>query len=264
MSALTGNQIKNSYQGLLKLADSSTGITQSFQAVEDGLGNNTGMRIAQNVFEAPNIPSFIRLKARYYGVGYQSVSPQQLANGTQNVILALPFYDSGLYSYSAMSYNVVSATSTSDSVEVSFYTAQMLPEGLFPYEVVSSGHTLTGLTTPGVKDFVFPSNISFSGYGAGLYFAVYKISNSGVQPTIRFGAGTSVVLNFSSTILGVSKNPGSNQFNTQPVPINSGINALVFSGTTNFANPFPTTLPSTQNQTSTINGANLGFILHTI
>ena len=46
MSALTGNQIKDTYQGLLKLADSTTGITSSFQAVQDGLGNDTGLRIA--------------------------------------------------------------------------------------------------------------------------------------------------------------------------------------------------------------------------
>ena len=264
MSSLTGQQINQSYQGLLKLADSTSGITQSLQSIQDGLGNNTGLRLSINQLESPNIPSFISLKGRYYGAGFQSTAPQQLANGTQNIIIASPFYDNGCYSYSAMSYNVITATTSSDSVEVAFYTAQMLPEGLFPYEPVMSGLTLTGLTTTGVKDFTLPSDLSFSAYGAGVYFCVFKISNSGVQPTIRFG-GASIGggIGNASNILGFGKAPGVNQYSSA-IPTNAGINSLVFTGTTTFDNPYPSTLPSTQSQTATINGSNFGFILHTI
>ena len=48
MSTLTGQQINQTYKGLLKLDDSSTGITQNLQAIQDGLGNNTGLQIKQN------------------------------------------------------------------------------------------------------------------------------------------------------------------------------------------------------------------------
>lgn len=44
MSNLTGQQIQNTYEGLLNLEDSTTGITSNLQAIQDGLGNNTGDR----------------------------------------------------------------------------------------------------------------------------------------------------------------------------------------------------------------------------
>lgn len=48
MGTLTGQQINNTYDGLLKLSDSTTGITSTFQAIEDGLGNNTGGGFSNN------------------------------------------------------------------------------------------------------------------------------------------------------------------------------------------------------------------------
>ena len=47
MSALTGNNVKDTYQGLLKLANSATGITSNLQYVQDGLGNNTPLQMSQ-------------------------------------------------------------------------------------------------------------------------------------------------------------------------------------------------------------------------
>lgn len=262
MSALTGNQIKDTYQGLLKLADSSTGITQSLQAIQDGLGNNTGIRLATDQIESPNLVSYIPLKGRYYGAGFANVSAQQMTNGLQNIILVLPFYDLGQYSYSAMSYNVVTATTSSDSVECAFYTGQITNNGLFPAEVIASGITLTGLTTTGVKDLTFPSDISFSGYGAGVYFLVYKVSNSGVQPTVRFGAGFASQNIPATSIVGFSKSPSINQYQFS-TPNNQQINALVLSGQTTFDNPFASTIYTTQSTNNSILGSNLGFILHT-
>lgn len=259
MSALTGNQIKNSYQGLLKLADSSTGITQNLQAIQDGLGGNTGLRLAINQLEAPNIPSYVPLKGQYYGAGYAVIAPQANAAGTQNIILAIPFYDPGQYEYSAMTYNVVSATTSSDTVEAALYTSQLAnPYGLCPYEPVISGLTID-VATSGIKTLTFPSNISFSGYGAGIYWMVWKITNSGVTPTLRFG-GNVPQPGFAFQVYGLTEGVNG-AYNVGP---RNNTNSHVYTGTTTFQNPYPPSLPTTQSTTTTVQTTNLGFLLHTV
>ena len=266
MSALTGNQIKDTYQGLLKLADSTTGITSSFQAVQDGLGNDTGLRIATGQLESDNIPSFVPLKARFYGTGYANAAPAQYPAGIQNTILSTPIYDNGNYSYSAISINITTQTSTSDTLEMALYTSQMIsPFGLFPHTPVVSGIT-ADTTTLGVKTFIFPTPVSFSGYGAGVYWLVYKISNGGVQPTVRFGAAqTTTVLNqitfpIYGPVLGFTTNTyqSFNRYNNAPNTFQS------FSGLTTFDNPYSNTINTAQSTTTTLTGAAAGITLHTV
>lgn len=266
MSTLTGAQIKDTYQGLLKLANSTTGITQSLQNVEDGLGNPTGLRISTNQLESENIVSFIPLKAQYYGPGFTNTAPQAYSAGIQNTIFDGLFIDSGNYAYSAITLNVVTATTSSDTFEMALYSAQMVnPLGIFPHAVIVSGIT-ADTTTTGLKTFVFPSEVSFSGYGSGVYFAVFKISNGGVTPTVRFGGsafGAAAVAN-ASVILGTTQGIATNTFSGSLIRGNNAGNTLQsFSGTTNFANPFPTTIPSTQSSSTVITGNVPGFILHT-
>lgn len=266
MSTLTGNQIQNTYQGLLKLADSSTGITSNLQAVQDGLGNDTGMRITTNQLEVPNIMSFVPLKARYYGSGYAPAAPQAFGAGTQNIILSTPFYDGGQYSYSAISINSVTATTSSDTLQFALYTSQMInPFGLYPHTPVISGLT-ADTTTTGQKTFVFPSHISFSGYGAGVYWIVYKISNGGVTPTFRSGQTfTTFPNNFAVGIYGVTEQIAANSYSQSIFRSNSTANLFqAFSGKTTFDNPYSNTLNTTQSSTSNFTGPGLGFILHTV
>jgi hypothetical protein len=265
MSTLTGQQIQNTYQGLLKLADSTTGITSSLQAIQDGIGNNTGLKLASNQLESPNIQSYISLKAQYYGSGFNNTAVTQMASGTQNVILAYPFYDNGQYSYSALTYNVITATSSSDTCEVAIYTSQMInPNGLFPHTPIISGLTISTAAPTGQKSVSFGSNISMSGYGAGIYWVVFKISNAGVQPTVRFGTSQlgGIQIN-TSGVYGVVQTLGTNTFSGAVGYRNNG-NFQVFSGTTTFNNPFANTLASTQSTTASFAGNNLGIILHTI
>ena len=40
MGQLTNLYVSESYQGLLKLTDSTTGVTGTLQYVQDGVGNN--------------------------------------------------------------------------------------------------------------------------------------------------------------------------------------------------------------------------------
>ena len=66
MSNLTGQQIKNTYPGLLNLATATSGITSSYQQVQDGLGNNTNTRISTNGILSPNLPSLNTLQKKLF------------------------------------------------------------------------------------------------------------------------------------------------------------------------------------------------------
>jgi hypothetical protein len=46
MSTLFGNNISQTYQGLIKLADSTTGVTSTTQSFQDGLGNNIPIQVS--------------------------------------------------------------------------------------------------------------------------------------------------------------------------------------------------------------------------
>jgi hypothetical protein len=49
MSTLYGNNISQTYQGLIKLTDSTTGVTSVTQSLQDGLGNNLPIQLSTNV-----------------------------------------------------------------------------------------------------------------------------------------------------------------------------------------------------------------------
>lgn len=268
MATLTGQPIKDTYDGLLKLADSTAGITANLQQIQDGVGNDTGLRITTDQLESPNIPSLIRLKARYYGLGFNATSPQQMTSGTQNIILAQPFYDSGLYSYSAISYNLVTASTTSDTCDVAIYTSQMInPFGLYPSAPIISGISVSTTGSLGVRTTT-TSSFSMSGYGGGVYWLVFKISNSGVQPTVRYGNARSNTLFpesnvFLNTIYGVWQTLTTNQFTTGIRPNAAAAGYYAFTGQTTFDNPFSTTINTLQSSSTALVGGGFGFVLHT-
>ena len=196
MSNLTGQQINQTYPGLLNLATATTGVTTTPQQIQDGLGNDTGAQIATNFFAAPNLfpmNKFTNFTPDYMGPGINSVALAPQAN-QQNTLNALMFYDSGKYAYSAFTYILLTATTTTDVVEVAFYNTQYSDSmGVVPYQLIMSGITLT--TSPGstaLLSTTLPSTLSFSGTGGGYYYMVMKISNSGVTPTLRFTTNPSL------------------------------------------------------------------------
>lgn len=267
MSTLSGQTIQSTYQGLLKLADSTTGITSNLQAIEDGLGNNTGLRITTNQLESPNIQSFVHLKAQYYGPGFQNSNTAQYAAGTQGIILGSWFQNAGNNSFSAITFNTTTITSTSDTVEFAIYTTQMInPFGLFPHAPIISGIT-ADTTTLGLNTYIFPSHISFSGYGGGIYFILCKISNGGVQPTWRPGTiqGPITILQQSAQQYGITQQFATNTFSSNNIRGNNSVgNMLVFSGLTTFDNPYSNTINTAQSTSTTVGGNFGGFILHTV
>jgi hypothetical protein len=262
MASLSGQTIQSTYPGLLKLETATTGITSNLQSIQDGLGNNTGLRIKTNQLESNNIISLIPLKARYYGNGYNNASATPYSN-LQNVIIATPFYDKGSYSYSAMSFNVL--TGSTDIVEIALYTSQMInPSGIFPYEPVISGLT-ANTTTSGIKTITFPTPISFSGYGAGMYYLVYKITAAS-SPVFRVSTSSSFssFAPFLPGVYGFSQSLATNVFATQYRFNNAGSTLQVFTGATTFDNPYSTSLPSLQSTSQTASGNAFGFLLHTV
>jgi len=51
MATLSGNSIKNTYQGLLKTSDSAA-VTSSLKTVQDGVGNDTGLSVSTTTVKA--------------------------------------------------------------------------------------------------------------------------------------------------------------------------------------------------------------------
>jgi len=208
MSNLTGQQIRNTYDGLLNLQDSTTGITSTYQQIQDGLGNNTNTRISTQGIISPNIVGLNNLKPDFGGIGFTAGAGLANVALTQNRTLYTIFYDGGVNSYSAMTYQLGTLTSTSDVVTAAIYSLQLVPTiGVAPKDLILSGITLTSTGSTGIKTTTLPSTLSFSGTGGGFYVIAFYVSNSGVTPTVRYTSGNFNAQNQSyATSLGLYLN----------------------------------------------------------
>ena len=213
MANLTGQQIKDTYYGLLNLNTATTGITSTPQAITDGLGNNTGLRIATNSLTGPNLYNlFSQFVFDYGGTGFGLGAAANPAN-SQNRLNYNIFYDTGFNSYSAITVNLNSATTSSDVVNVSFYTAQYVPNfGIAPKDLIISGITIPSTGTTGIRTTTLASNLSFSGTGPAFYVVGWVTTNSNVVPTVRYGNRQANAGSFSGLdLFGYTINAGNNQ-----------------------------------------------------
>lgn len=225
MANLTNQQIKDTYYGLLNLNTATTGVTSTPQAITDGLGNNTGVRIGTNFLSAPTIANLdCSLKPDMMGQGFQTTASVPAAN-THNRLIYGVFYDTGVYSYSSLTYNLQTLSTTSDVLDFYFYTLQLVPGyGVAPKDLIMSGINLTTTGSTGVKTITLPSTLSFSGTGGGYYVYAYYITNSGVTQTVRVTTPAVVARNqaFSETLgyymntTGNSANMGSRMAQLSP------------------------------------------------
>jgi hypothetical protein len=263
MSSLTSQQINDTYKGLIKLEDATTGLTSTFQYIQDGLGNNLPLQVKEGQIQGQNIFSFGYFVPDYEGPGF-TVTPVQMPSGSQNLLNAVPFYNPGLNAYSAFTYAVITATSTSDSAEIAFYTSQYVPGlGYQPKDLVMSGVSLTTNST-GTKTTALPSTLSFSALGSGIYFMVQKISNSGVQPTVRFASTPANWAAGWSQQLGVQFNAAGTGISTITKQSGTliGQPALIYTSLANFQTSFAPGDFSGGIQNVTYNGN--GFVLNVI
>lgn len=265
MADLSSLPINTSYPGVLNLETATTGITQSIQALQDGLGNNTGVKIAQNRFEGANIFNIYRPSvAKYYGTGFANTAASTSTNSS-NLVGFVPFYDIGVNSYSAFTINITTLAA-SESIDIAFYNAQYLePYGYVPYQKLDTEINISAAST-GLKTGTFSSPISFSGTGPGFYFIVFRNNSGAATPVMRSARpiappGFYVPEWLMIANLGIVPNANGGLYN----------NSYMVNGSasiTNFYNiaSFPTTWTSTEFNTIT-NGssANIapGFVLHT-
>ncbi len=265
MATLSGQSIQNTYDGLLKLSDSITGITTTTQAVEDGLGNNTGLLIKQNQLWGGGI---VNMNTRnlfndFYGIGYNTtgVAPINVQNAG---MVVQPFYDNGVVSYSALSINIITATTSSDILQWAFYTPQMVSgKGLAPADLVVSG--ICDPATIGVKTSA--TTFSFSGTGAGPYLFCWRIKNGGSNPTLRPSASPLNAFQYISQLGAYLGFTTSNSTNVVNFPLRSaGVQVSNYYST--LTGGFPSSFTSAQIAAATVDNLATvpyyGFVLHTI
>jgi len=262
MATLSGQSINSTYQGLLKLADSTTGITSSFQQIQDGLGSDTGITIKQNYLNVPNVLNYYPQTLDYGGVGFATNTIPFVAN-SQNRIGSTPFYDKGLFSYSAITYYCSTISTTSDVLDVAFYTPQWVSAtGLGPLELIMSGISLT-TNSIGLKTTVLPSTLSFSGYGGGYYILAYKLSNSGVNPTVQyFALATTQATQIPYDIGMIQQNPGTISANISYPSLYGTFGCMIYTSASTFKQTY--TSADLATGLSTFTGSIFGFALNII
>jgi hypothetical protein len=192
MSSLSSQQINQSYQGLLKLADSTTGITANLQAIQDGLGGDTGVKLAQGGFLSS--PSFVSVKPvqKYTsGPGIATGIGTGLPSGSNNKYVGTYFIENNsMTSYSGITFRVGTVTSTADVINFAFYTVENTPEyGIAPKDLIMSGITLDAadLGVVGLITKSLPSPLTFT--EPGVYcLLMYADNPTSVTPTARITA----------------------------------------------------------------------------
>jgi hypothetical protein len=79
MGQLTNLYVSESYQGLIKLADSTTGVTGTLQYTQDGVGNNLPLQISATQV---NITGSFTVNGVAFSGGTNGTSGTSGANGT--------------------------------------------------------------------------------------------------------------------------------------------------------------------------------------
>lgn len=182
MSSLSGQTIQSTYPSLLKLADSTSGITSVYQQIQDGLGNDIGVELKDGYILDNHHYSKTNFKPTSLGAPQISSSTTQYV-GMQNILLAIPVYDDGVYVYSSITIDIKTGTTSSDVITAAFYDSQMSSKGLMPRNVIMSGITIP--STRAVHTVTLPSDLSFSA-SPGINYFGFIINNAGVSPTVRF------------------------------------------------------------------------------
>jgi hypothetical protein len=192
MSSLSNQQINQSYQGLIKLENSTSGITQNLQSVQDGLGGDTGVKLAQGGYLTS--PSFVSIKPlpKYTsGPGINTGVGTAFPASSQNKYIGTYFIENNsMVSYSAITFRVGTVTSTADVMNFAFYTVENTPQyGIAPKDLIMSGITLdaTDLGTTGLITKSLPSPLTFT--EPNVYCLLMYVNNpTNVTPTSRITA----------------------------------------------------------------------------
>lgn len=201
MSTLSNQQINQSYQGLIKLADSSSGITTSLQSIQDGLGNDTGMRMGLNFFESPTQLTYSPLGSSSCGISIASTGAGT-ANTNVNKLYGHFFFAQKGETYTGLTVSVGTVAAGDDTCEFALYTVGRSDQyGITPKDLVMSGMTLStlDLSTTGLKTMTLPTPLIFP--ESGVYFLASLVQSTGT-PVVRLRGvvSTSLPLLFSGLL----------------------------------------------------------------
>lgn len=270
MSSLTNTQINNTYPSLLKLSNSTTGITNTLQSVEDGLGGDTGLIIKQDYIGGSSLVPFTKKDTTQmaYGLGVINTGTAFPA-GSHNFIYGQAFYDRGDITYSAITVGIGQITTTSDVVTFGIYSSQQTAQGIMPKDLLHSSFiTLSGseVTTLGLLKKTLPSNITLE--EGGCYYILFVVTNPTlVTPTVRMAAPTSGMAGFHANLLNVMNGYMLAIPNTMYVGFQRSSTS---SGQSSFLSTINGPLQSSYTTTSFVGNINnvqalsLGFVLHPV
>lgn len=266
MSQLTNQQINNTYQGLLKLADSTTGITTSLQAVQDGLGNDTGLKIGTDYLGGASLVSSVKPSGLKGGSGIANGVGTAFVANSHGRLNSMLFYDRGDIPYSSITFGIGTVSSTQDTYDFAIYDAQFCPtagyqpkDALTPIITVSSADTVTtGLYTYNLSGLTFDK--------AGFYYMCFRVTNpTATNPTFRLrsGQGSSVVPTFAGQLLGYVLD-FTNACSTAPFRAGTGSNSGQFYSGITGSMQTSYTVNDMENGVSSVNQSIGGFLLNPV
>jgi hypothetical protein len=290
MSNLTGQQIKDTYEGLLNLQDSTTGITNSFQAIQDGLGNDTGAQIKQDGFYSNNLsagtyndifeypgrwtpPTYSATTSADYGntgtTGFFLSSTNVVADtnltglsaATDSNVYPVPFYLYKGEMFRGITLWVRSGATT--NAKIALYQSVMRPgnfastgiQSLAPGQLVTEIGEIN-CSVGGLKslDFTTPYVVPYTG----VYFIMIKI---GATANLRLAGQNSFIQLPQGRWSSTQNAPSSWRVDNAPLyTINQSqpYQALYYTNRT-YADPFPTTFDYTTNSSAWAQGITLGL-----
>jgi hypothetical protein len=180
MATLSGNTIQSTYQGLLKLADSTTGITSTLQTLQDGLGNDVGgVEVNDVTFKTTSNyhQPFFKMTYAGQGIGSTTYIPQTQQFAAITRTTTCYAYDMGVNSYSAFTYSVGTQGLGTEVYNFAFYDAKLHPTfGLVPNNRLTDVYNIPSNDPIGFYTIPFSSPLTFPG---GVYFIMWQIWGDG-------------------------------------------------------------------------------------
>jgi hypothetical protein len=290
MSNLTGQAIQNTYDGLLNLQDSTTGITSSYQNIQDGLGNNTGAQIKQDglfsnnfsadtyndIFEYPGRwtpPTYSATTAADYGntgtTGFflssssqvLDTNPTGLSAATDSNVYPVPFYLYKGEKFRGITLWVRSGATT--NAKIALYQPVIRPGNWASTGIQSfaPGQLVTEIgeincSVGGIKslDFTTPYIVPYTG----VYFMLIKI---GATANLRLAGQSSFIQLPTGRWSSQQGGPSTWRVDTAPLYTMNQSQPYQSQYYTNrtYADAFPTTFDYTTNATSWSQGITFGL-----
>jgi hypothetical protein len=233
MATLSGNTISDTYDGLLKLQDSSLPISSGMTQITDGLGNPTGLRLSDTEAQIFNGFTFKTYGLpKYVGMGFSNSS--SFSSNFSQRTTSQPVLLRGELSYSGITYRMITPTSSNDTISFSLYEADYDDSvGVYPKTRVVNNLPL--ILTGSTSNISIPFGFNISVSESSIYFILLTGDNGnspGTLLTARLGQVIGQTnLNLLNMIYGATITQNG-QFGLFPTTSHSTVNlAQLYNGT---------------------------------